>query len=359
MRYVEPWLHFYRVATPQLENILAWMEVITTYGAEFWSAANDRLIPREEWAEVVGAQMQEDRRPLFGWRVSLSIRFMDMPETFLVFSLSQFDNERNQFEIGTLLDFEFRDERPLVEPVAQRTLELGRTLYLMVHPWVGSIEAAANNPMLPKDAVACRLKHIAWVNWFGPVYVERYGRDFLLGLPGFRTEPLPDGGVFHQLSPTFVAPDAAEAQRLQAEVIAYARRHGRKVSCRAPLVIPGLTRLTPPEAPLSDAELMVGLEHLLATTLVLDDGVRLKHLVIPWERLQPWQRAMTVARLKQALIAELRQGGRLRLEFNAIPTDLEQMLIEVAGTDNPDITWTAVGAADAPYNADSASCDAI
>lgn len=189
-----------------------------------------------------------------------------------------------------------------------------------------------------------RLKHIGWVNFFGPPYVERYGRDFLLGLPGYKTEVLPDGGVFHQLSPTFVAADEAEAKRLQREVIAYCRRHGYKVTCFAPYVIPGLTQLVPPEEPLDDADLILYLDNVLPTTLVLDDGTRLKHLYIPWRDLSGAQREMTLARLKQALIAEVKRGGwkRLRLEFNEIPAELAQMLLEVFGSDNPAVEWVEV-----------------
>jgi hypothetical protein len=174
--------------------------------------------------------------------------------------------------------------------------------------------------------------------------VEKYGRDFLLGLPGHKTELLPDGGVFHQLSPTLVAADEAEAKRLQREVMAYCRRHSRKVTCFAPYVIPGLTQLVPPEEPPDDAELILYLEHALPTTLVLEDGTRLKHLYIPWRNLRGAQREMTLARLKQALIAEVKRGGwkRPRLEFNEIPADLEQMLGEVFGWDNPDVEWVEV-----------------
>jgi hypothetical protein len=212
----------------------------------------------------------------------------------------------------------------------------------MVQPGLGFVDG--DNAVYPEDAPKLRLKHIAWVNFFGPPYVEKYGREFLLGLPGYRTELLPDGGVFHQLSPTFVGGDEAEAHRLRQEVVAYCRRHGYKVTCFAPYVIPGLTRLVPPEEPPDDAQLILYLDHVLPTTLVLDDGTRLKHLYIPWRGLNPWQREMVVARLKQALIAEVKGGGwkRLRLEFNEIPAELEQMLVELFGRGNPDVEWAEV-----------------
>jgi hypothetical protein len=300
-------------------------------------------VPREEWVSNVQSQLQKEWRPLFEWNVSLSLRFEDLPGVFLGLDFSQFDDERNLLYLGTLLDFQFfqKDERHLVEPTAQRILELGRLLYPLTQSWLGLIDVS--NPILPRDILKRRLKHLGWVNFFGPPYVEKYGRDFLLGLPGYRTELLPDGGVFHQLSPTFVAADEAEARhlQLQQEVIAYCRRYGYRVTCFAPYVIPGLTRLAPPEEPLDDAQLILYLDHVLPTTLVLDDGTRLKHLYIPWRNLSGAQREMTLARLKQALIAEVKRGGwkRLRLEFNEIPAELAQMLLEVFGSDNPDVEW--------------------
>ncbi len=343
MRYIMPWFDSYQVkVSRRVEDILPWMEAVAAHGAEFWTADRKRPVPRKEWPDIVHAWMQEDMRPLAEWRVSLSLRFDDLPEVFMTFGITQFTDGGNKLEIGTLLDFEFIDQRPLVEPTAQRILELSYLLYPLTRPWLGLIDT--DSPLLHEDALKRRLKHLGWVNFFGPPYVEKYGREFLLGLPGYRTELLPDGGVFHQLSPTFVAADEEEAQRLRQEVVAYCRRHGYKVTCRAPYVIPGLTRLAPPEEPLDDAQLILYLDNVLPTTLVLDDGTRLKHLYIPWRNLNPWQREMVVARLKQALIAEVKGGGwkRLRLEFNEIPPELEQMLVDLFGRGNPDVEWAEV-----------------
>ena len=342
MRYIQPRLKFYQVkVSRRVEDVLPWMEAVAARGAEFWTADRKRPVPRKEWPDIVHAWMQEDMRPLAEWRVSLRLRFEDLPEVSLDFGVTQFDDRRNQFEIGTLLDFQFfqKDERHLVAPVTERILELSRLLYPLMQPWRGDIENWT--PLSAEDAMKRRLKHLTWANFFGPPYVEKYGRDFLLALPGYKTELLPDGGVFHQLSPAFVAADEAEARRLRQAVIAYCRQHGYKVTCFAPYVIPGLTQLAPPEEPLDDAQLILYLDNVLPTTLVLDDGTRLKHLYIPWRHLSSAQREMTLARLKQALIAEVKRGGwkRLRLEFNELPAELEQMLLEVFGSDNPDVEW--------------------
>jgi hypothetical protein len=195
-----------------------------------------------------------------------------------------------------------------------------------------------------KDVARLRLKHISWVNFFGPAYVEKYGRDFLLGLPGYKTELLPDGGVFHQLSPTFVAPSEQEAKRLRRWVIAYCAEHGLKVTCRAPYVIPGLTLRPKPKEPVSDAELREYLQQILSITLVLDDGTRLKHIYIPWDDLTLQQRKMALEAIKRAAIAEIKRPGRkrIRFEFNEIPDELDHMLADLVGRDNPDFEWVQV-----------------
>lgn len=347
MRYIMPWLTFDQVqVVRQVEAVLPWMEAIAAVGGEFWTADMKRPVPRGEWADVVRAWMEEDWRPLMEWRVVLSLRFEDLPGVFLDFGVDQFTRGGNQLVIGTLLDFEFRDERPLVEPVAQRLRELGRLLYPLARPWRGMVDDSEANPLLSKDILKRRLVHLGWVNVFGPPYVERYGEELLRGWPGYQVERLADGGVWHQLSPTFVAAEEEEARRLREEVVAYGRRYGHRVTCRAPYVIPGLTRRAGvKEGGMAEEELMAYLEAILSVTLVLEDGRRLKHLPIPWERLEEGQRARVVARLREKLVEEVKRGvGKgWRLEFNAIPVELEQMLVEVFGWGNPAVEWVEVG----------------
>jgi hypothetical protein len=349
MRYVQPVLRFYQVQVSRAEEILAWMEAVADNGVTFWTASGDRCLPREEWLTAIQAWMQEVWRTI-KWRVSFSIRFDDLPGVSLYFSVDQFNDDENLFRIGTLLDFEFKDERHLVEPTIQRLSVLGRTLYPLTRPWLGCLDEAFSDSILSRDVRKLRLTHIGWVNFFGPAYVEKYGRDFLLGLPGHKTELLPDGGVFHQLSPAFVARSEQEAKALRRQVIAYCADHGRKVTCQAPYVIPGLTPQPQPREPGTDAEVQAYLQQALATTLVLTDGTRVKPVFIPWDDLTARQRQMALEAIKQAAIAELKRPGRqrIRFEFNAIPDELEQLLADLAGRGNPDVAWAEVPMGEEP-----------
>jgi hypothetical protein len=51
-----------------------------------------------------------------------------------------------------------------------------------------------------------------------------------------------------------------------------------------------------------------------------------------------------------AAIAELKRPGRqrIRFEFNAIPDDLDQLLADLAGRDNPDFAWAEVTMGEEP-----------
>jgi hypothetical protein len=360
MKHVQVALEFMQIQVSGPDDILQWMERIAGRKIAFWKADESRLLPPETWASMVTDEIRrgiekwehykrtepKSLRYISKWWVTFCIHFEDLPDFYVLphFSVEQIDDRMNRLEIGGLIDFEFRDERPLLEPFAQRLLELGHLLYPLVRPEYGYLDEAYANPMLSKDVLKRRLKHISWVNFFGPAYVEKYGQDFLLGLPGYKTEPLPDGGVFHQLSPTFVAPSEQEAKRLRQEVIAYCARHGLQVTCRAPFVIPGLTLQPKPKEPVSDAELQAYLAQILSITLVLDDGTRVKHLYIPWDDLTPQQRQMAVEAIRQAAIAEIKRPDRkrIRLEFNEIPDELDQVLAALAGRDNPEFEWVEV-----------------
>jgi hypothetical protein len=84
---------------------------------------------------------------------------------------------------------------------AEELVALGRDLYTLVLPslaWVDDYRARGNTPgtVVPRR----ELRELNWAMWFGPPFVERYGRSFLLGIPGYRTAGLEDGGVYFQLT---------------------------------------------------------------------------------------------------------------------------------------------------------------
>lgn len=281
---------------------------------------------------------------LWLWSSDFSIVVKDKPDLIAGLGFYYIDHQRNFLDIGGLVDLESKDQRHYVEPFAQRLKDLGLALYPLVQPTLGWVDESFSNETDTKESLKLKLRTISWVNFFGPAYVKKYGQDFLLGLPGYKTELLPDGGVFHQLSPTFVAPSEQEAKALRQRVIAYCAQHGLKVTCRAPYVIPGLTPQPEPKEPVTDAEVREYLQRALATTLVLKDGTRVKSISIPWDNLTPKQRQMALEAIRQAAIAEIKRPGRkhIRFEFDQIPDDLDRLLADLAGRDHPDFEWVQV-----------------
>ncbi len=54
-----------------------------------------------------------------------------------------------------------------------------------------------------KSLAEARCRHLFWTTYFGPSYVEKYGRDFLLNTPAFKTEEL-EGGVLITVTEKFL-----------------------------------------------------------------------------------------------------------------------------------------------------------
>lgn len=99
------------------------------------------------------------------------------------------------------LEFTRSEHNP--ELHAERLLEVSMVLYDLIRPAFGWIERChpsgytnwsdTNNLLLP---------HIYWANFFGPEYVNKFGREFLLKAPGWKSEQLVDGGILYVLSPS-------------------------------------------------------------------------------------------------------------------------------------------------------------
>jgi hypothetical protein len=99
-------------------------------------------------------------------------------------------------------------------------------LYEGVRPAFGIVGGGASLwiPRAPPEYFrARRLTRLGWTTLFGPPYVETYGRDFLLGAPGFLKRELADGGILYQVTKEF-AHETAPAPSVE-EVLAYFQGH--------------------------------------------------------------------------------------------------------------------------------------
>jgi hypothetical protein len=265
------------------------------------------------------------------------------PEILSSFGCGFYGLDNSDAKIGGLVDFEFKNQRPQLESYAQNLLDLAQALYPNLLPSYGWVDEDEALGRWIEDVVKIRLKVIGWASFFGPPYVAKYGRDFLLGLPGWKTEELPDGGVFHQLSPTILTDDRRAAQDMRRRVETYCARAGVKVRCRGPYHVPqGRSEKEHGVGYGSDQQFESYLQQILSTTLTLKGGTRVKPIYVEWARLTSQQRALALAYIKAAAIAEIREhrNAPIRFEFNELPDDLEQMMQDLVGDGNPDFVYT-------------------
>ena len=94
------------------------------------------------------------------------------------------------------------------DEAAQLHLQIATIFYDLLGPSYGWVNNLPNfNSSHGKPVLNQKLKEIYWANFFGPEYVAKYGREFLLNAPGWKKEELHDGGVLLQLSPRITETD--------------------------------------------------------------------------------------------------------------------------------------------------------
>lgn len=125
-----------------------------------------------------------------------------------------------------------QEHRPYKEAFAEILLTTAAKLYPLVRPEYGFIAASYTDcyPLGQHLFVKKRrIPTLSWVDFFGPEYVAHYGRDVLAGIPGWRIEDLPDGGLMYQSRPNCVVTDVVAHRRWQEQATAYLAKHGTSI----------------------------------------------------------------------------------------------------------------------------------
>ena len=82
-----------------------------------------------------------------------------------------------------------------------RLLELAEILYQSYRPKFGWIERGLLSGYTTMEQIQnLEISHVYWANFFGPDYVEKYGREYFFGAPGWRCCLLADRGCMYVLS---------------------------------------------------------------------------------------------------------------------------------------------------------------
>jgi hypothetical protein len=218
--------------------------------------------------------------------------------------------------------------------------QVGDALYARARPALGAITNTKDEIIGFPGLVNRRRMLVGWRTWYGPAYVETFGRDFLLGLPD-RAQPLDDGGVRHALD----APALALAQHapdLYASVWPYLDGAGVEPAW------PRARRRGPRRGPSReelDRELTAfrrDMVDLLTFTITLEDNQRVKGFAPDWDlladpKLGQARRALVLRSVREAAERELREHPEAQVRFELgpdAPQELRRLLDELAET-NP------------------------
>lgn len=199
-------------------------------------------------------------------------------------------------------------EAQIVEETAHGLLEIGKSLYHMLLPRYGHVDGhtdVTEETMLTSHIKELRLPFIMWANFFGPEYVQKYGKDFLLNAPGWLKEELPDGGVLYVVGPSLLDRwSVADKQ----EVEAYFRRG-----------VPGFKKAYELKRPKMEFRF---------TVLKLKGN----RAVIPvdltfWDELSEDEKRAVQEGLRSTLASCLKRYQEVRVEFREeIPWEIERQL---------------------------------
>jgi hypothetical protein len=150
------------------------------------------------------------------------------------FEARQFSVDINKIRIGGYLNLNDSNELGYAANFSQTLCDLSILFYDIVRPSFVCIDNETKNDILSRDIINLRLPAVGWINLWGPSYIEKFGEEFLLGMPAFKIEKLADGGIYHQLSPQIFVDSISEAKEIHSKVIEYCSSHSYFIKCYAP-----------------------------------------------------------------------------------------------------------------------------
>lgn len=181
-----------------------------------------QYIDRTANNSIVGGLLRDTGFPL-------EMELLSASRSRCVLHWMEFEDGYIQMTLGGWITATPQEHRPYKEAFAEILLTTAAKLYPLVRPEYGFIAASYTDryPLGQHLFVKKRrIPTLSWVDFFGPEYVAHYGRDVLAGIPGWRVEDLPDGGLLYQSRENCVVTDMAAHRRWQKQATAYLAEHG-------------------------------------------------------------------------------------------------------------------------------------
>lgn len=104
-----------------------------------------------------------------------------------------------------------------ISPYCASLVNLVRHLVPLLNPELASCGEMGDTKNIAVRVREGRLWFLNWFNVFGPDYVERYGKDFLLGAPGYLKDEWAGGSVVYQVTKGFAPREAAKPSPTEVE----------------------------------------------------------------------------------------------------------------------------------------------
>ena len=95
------------------------------------------------------------------------------------------------------------NERKKFDALAHGQLAVANELYPLLLPKLGYIDVRGENTPADKVIRKTELRKLFWANFYAREYVQKFGRAFFLGAPGWRKEELCDGGILFVATESF------------------------------------------------------------------------------------------------------------------------------------------------------------
>ena len=198
------------------------------------SVANQEIIAAEDVDALVEDRYEdyESKQQIMGGllrSVSFQLLLSDLSkDTWCSFGWMVFKGEYVQVTLGGSVYATKGARRDRQPPFAEALLTMAKKMYLFVQPTYGFIEDpdVGGHPPGDKSSRRHQIVTLSWVNFFGPDYVAKYGRELLANIPGHHTEDLSDGGLLYQSRANIVPEDELAHRRWQREAQQYLAAHG-------------------------------------------------------------------------------------------------------------------------------------